>query len=41
MMSKWITIAALGVGVLKVPAFGQNAGRPGTLNYVEGAAFID
>jgi hypothetical protein len=41
MMSKWITIAALGVGVLTVPAFGQNAGRPGTLNYVEGAAFID
>jgi hypothetical protein len=40
MMSKWTTIAMLGVGVLAIPAFGQNPGRPGTVNYVEGSASV-
>jgi FecR protein len=35
-------IAALaGLGVLGIPAFGATPARPGTVNYIEGAAFLD
>ena len=33
-------LAMLGIGVLCAPAFGAVPAHPGTLNYVEGAAFI-
>ncbi|MGA7342904.1 MAG: hypothetical protein WBE72_17035 [Terracidiphilus sp.] len=36
-----MTIAILGMGVLSAPAFGANAARPGTVNYIEGAAYLD
>ncbi len=36
-----ITIALLGLGILGAPAFGANPGRPGSVNYVEGAAFLE
>lgn len=35
------TIALIGIGVLSVPAFGANPAHPGTVNYVEGAAFLE
>lgn len=35
------TIALLGIAALCVPAFGANPARPGTVNYVEGAVFLD
>lgn len=35
------TIAWLGMGALCLPALAANLARPGTVNYVEGAAFLD
>ncbi len=35
------TIALLGIGVLCAPAFGANPARPGTVNYIEGAVFLE
>jgi uncharacterized membrane protein YgcG len=41
-MMPWLkTIALLGVGVLCVPVFGAETARPGTVNYVEGAAYLE
>jgi hypothetical protein len=41
-MKSWMmTIAALGIGVLCAPAFGANPARPGTVNYVEGSAYLE
>lgn len=34
-------IALLGIGVLCTPAFGVNPARPGTVNYIEGEAFLE
>jgi hypothetical protein len=34
-------IAFLGMGVLCAPVFGENPARPGTVNYVEGAVFLE
>ena len=41
MMTRMMTIAILGVEVLCAPAFGANPARPGTVNYVEGAVYIE
>ncbi len=41
MKSRWIMIGLLGAGLLGAPAFGANPAHPGTLNYVEGAAFLE
>ncbi len=41
MRSMLKTIALLGIGLLCAPAFGANPARPGTVNYVEGSAFLD
>ena len=41
MLPRLKTIALLGIGVLCAPAFGANPARPGTVNYVEGAAFLE
>jgi hypothetical protein len=41
MMPKWMKIAMLGVGVLAIPAFGENPARPGAVNYVEGAVSLE
>jgi ferric-dicitrate binding protein FerR (iron transport regulator) len=41
MMSRLPTIALLGIGVLCTPAFGANPAHPGTLNYIEGAAYLN
>ena len=42
MMWKPITIALAGAGLLLAPAaFAENVARPGTLNYVEGAAYLN
>jgi hypothetical protein len=49
MLLRFKTIALLGIGVLCAPAFGAdpdsasgaNSARPGTVNYVEGAAYLD
>jgi hypothetical protein len=35
------TITLLGIGALCTPAFGVNPARPGTVNYIEGAAFLE
>jgi hypothetical protein len=35
------TIAVLGIGALSAPIFGQQPGRPGTVNYLEGTAYLD
>jgi hypothetical protein len=35
------TIALLGIGVLCAPAWGEDQPRPGTVNYVEGAASLE
>ncbi len=40
MMSRLTMIALLGIGVLCTPAFGANSARPGTLNYIEGVAYL-
>ena len=41
-MRAWrTTFAILGLTVLGAPAFGANPGRPGAVNYVEGAAYLD
>lgn len=34
-------ITLLSIGVLCAPAFGANPARPGTVNYIEGAAFLE
>ena len=34
-------IAMLGLGLIGVPAFAAGPARPGTVNYVEGAAYVD
>ena len=36
-----MTIALLGVAALCAPAFGADMARPGTVNYIEGAAYLD
>jgi FecR-like protein len=41
MKHKSATIALIGLAMLGVPAFGAEAARPGTVNYVEGAANLD
>jgi len=41
MLAKLGTIALLSIGVLCTPSFGANPARPGTINYVEGAATLD
>jgi hypothetical protein len=41
MISRLTTIALLGIGVLCTPAFGANSARPGTLNYIEGVAYLE
>ena len=41
MLPKLKTIALLGIGALCTPAFGANPARPGTVNYVEGSAFLN
>jgi hypothetical protein len=38
---KWMTIALAGLGLLCLPALAANPARPGTINYVEGAAYLD
>jgi hypothetical protein len=38
-MVKWMGL--LGVAALCAPAFGADAARPGSVNYVEGSAYID
>jgi len=39
-MKRWIMTAAF-AGILGVPAFGAEPARPGTVNYVEGAAYLN
>lgn len=41
MLPRLKTIALIGIGVLCMPAFGANQARPGAVNYVEGAAFLE
>lgn len=41
MTYKSIAVPLLGLGLLVAPAFGAEPARPGTVNYVEGAASID
>lgn len=41
MMAKLTTIALAGVAALSIPAFGANTARPGTVNYIEGAAYLE
>jgi hypothetical protein len=41
MKSRSMLIALLGIGGLIAPAFAADPARPGTVNYVEGAAFIE
>ncbi len=36
-----MTIALVGVAAHCAPAFGADAGRPGTVNYIEGAAYLN
>jgi hypothetical protein len=36
-----MTIALLGVAALCAPAFGADMARPGTVNYIEGAAYLN
>lgn len=41
-MRNWrITAALLGMGMFCVPAFAANPARPGTVNYIEGSAWLD
>jgi len=41
-MRTWkMTIALLGVAALCAPAFGADMARPGTVNYIEGAAYLN
>lgn len=41
MFPRMKTIALLGIGALSAPAFGANPAHPGTVNYIEGAAFLE
>jgi FecR protein len=42
MMPNLTTIAVAGLGMmLAVPAFCANSARPGTVNYIEGAAYLN
>ena len=34
------TIALLGIAVISAPVFGADQARPGTVNYIEGAAYL-
>ncbi len=40
MMSRLKALVLLGMGVLCASAFGANAARPGTVNYIEGAVYL-
>ena len=41
-MRLWSTIIAIaGMGIAATPALGANSARPGTVNYIEGAAYLD
>src|SRR6185437_7691518 len=43
-MKSWVKNAiagVIGVGLLSLPAFGADQARPGTVNYVEGAVYLD
>ena len=41
-MRHWrITAALLGMGMICAPAFAANPARPGTVNYIEGTAYLD
>jgi hypothetical protein len=41
MRYKSVALSLLGLGLLTAPAFAAEPARPGTINYVEGAAYID
>src|SRR5579863_3905569 len=41
MRHKSVALSLLGLGMLAVAAFGAEPARPGTINYVEGAVYID
>ncbi len=41
MWHRRITAALLGMGMICVPAFAANPARPGTVNYIEGVAYLD
>src|SRR6202041_142865 len=41
MMNWKITAALLGMGLVCAPAFAANPARPGTVNYIEGTAYLD
>jgi hypothetical protein len=41
MMNWKITAALLGMGLVCAPAFAANPARPGTVNYIEGSAYLD
>uniref|UniRef100_E6PXD7 FecR protein domain-containing protein n=1 Tax=mine drainage metagenome TaxID=410659 RepID=E6PXD7_9ZZZZ len=40
MKHKWITLVLVGITVLGAAAYGEDPARPGTLNYVEGTAYL-
>ena len=41
-MRQWrVLVAVAGLGIAAMPAFGANPARPGTVNYIEGAAYLD
>lgn len=40
-MKTRLIIALFGIGLLCAPAFGANPARPGTVNYIEGAAYLE
>ena len=41
MRYKSVALSLLGLGLMAVPTFAADPARPGTVNYVEGAAYID
>lgn len=41
MKPKWSWIAVIGMGLLGAPAYGAIPGRPGTVNYIEGTAYLN
>lgn len=41
MKRKWSWITLIGIGVLGAPAFGAIPARPGAVNYIEGAAYLN
>ncbi len=41
MKTRSMVIALLGLGLMGAPAFAAEPARPGTVNYVEGAAYLD